>query len=67
MLQTLWAVVRDGKIELSEPASLPEGANALVTILPAEEEGFWLEVSKKSLAAVWDNTQDDAYAELLKE
>jgi hypothetical protein len=66
MLQTLWAVVRDGKIELSEPVSLPEGASALVTLLPAEEGGFWLEASQKSLAAVWDNTEDDAYAELLQ-
>jgi hypothetical protein len=66
MLQTVRAVVRDGKIELSEQVTLPKGASALVTILPAEEEGFWLEASKKSLSAVWDNTEDDAYAELLK-
>lgn len=67
MLKTLWAVVRDGKIEISEPVGLPEGASVLVTILPVGEEEFWLEASKKSLSAVWDNAEDDAYAELLKE
>jgi hypothetical protein len=66
MLQTLWAVVHHGKIELAERANLPEGAKVLVTLLPAEEDQFWLEISQKSLSTVWDNTEDDAYAELLK-
>jgi hypothetical protein len=34
MLQTAWAVIHDGKIELAERADLLEGANVLVTILP---------------------------------
>ena len=67
MLQTLWAVVHDGKIELAEQADLPEGATLLVTLLPAEDDAFWLQAAEKSLAAVWDNTEDDAYAELLKD
>jgi hypothetical protein len=66
MLQTLWAVVHDGKIELSERLDLPEGATLLVTLLPGDEERFWLEASHKSLSAVWDNTEDDAYAQLLQ-
>jgi hypothetical protein len=66
MLQTLWAVVQDGKIQLSEPVALPEGAKVLVTLLSAEDEGFWLRAAEKSLAAVWDNSEDDAYAELLE-
>ena len=67
MLRTLWAVVRQGRVELSEPADLPEGAKVLVTLLPDDESRFWIEASQKSLAAVWDNAEDDAYARLLEE
>jgi hypothetical protein len=67
MLHTLWAVVHHGRIELSEPADLPEGATVLVTLLPEEDSRFWIEASQKSLAAIWDNAEDDAYARLLEE
>jgi hypothetical protein len=66
MLQTLWAVVHDGKIELAEAADLPEGAKVLVTLLPDGDSRFWAEASQKSLAAIWDNAEDDAYAQLLE-
>ena len=65
MLKTLWATVRQGKIELLELSELPEGAKVLVTLLPDEETEFWLEASQTSLDAVWDNTEDDVYAQLL--
>lgn len=61
MLATIWAIVKEGKIELLEQTSLPEGARLLVTIvLPEEETEFWLRASEVSLAEVWDNPQDDA-------
>jgi len=66
MMQTLRAVIHDGRIELSEPAELPEGANVLVTLLSEDENRFWLAASEKSLAAIWDNAEDDAYAQLLE-
>ena len=66
MMQTLWAVIHEGKIVLSEPAELPEGTKVLVTLLTEDESHFWAEASQKSLAAVWDNAEDDAYAQLLK-
>ena len=66
MMQTLWAVVHDGRIEPSEPVELPEGARVLVTLLPEDESRFWLEASEKSLSAIWDNAEDDAYAKLLE-
>jgi hypothetical protein len=66
MMQTLWAVIHDGRIEISEPADLPEGARVLVTLLPEDEDRFWLGASEKSLAAIWDNAEDDAYAQLLE-
>ncbi|MBD2595283.1 hypothetical protein BCD64_14365 [Nostoc sp. MBR 210] len=65
MLKTLWATVRQGKIELLESAELTEGTKVLVTLLSDDENEFWLQASQKSLDAVWDNTEDDVYAQLL--
>jgi hypothetical protein len=65
MLQTIWAKIHKGKIELLESMDLPEGARVLVTLLTDDEAEFWQEASKTSLDAVWDNTEDDVYAQLL--
>jgi hypothetical protein len=65
MLNTIRAVVREGKIELLEKVEIPEGTEVLVTPL-IDEPDFWLKVSESSLDAAWDNTEDDMYAELLK-
>ena len=67
MLQTLWATVHGGQIRLSENMDLPEGTKLLVTVLPDDEDQFWLAASESSLAAIWDNAEDDAYAQLLEE
>jgi hypothetical protein len=66
MLKTLWAGVRQGKIELLESAELPEGVRVLVTVLPDDETEFWLQASQTSLNTVWDNAEDDVYAQLLQ-
>jgi hypothetical protein len=66
MLKTLWVTVRQGKIELLESAQLPEGVRVLVTLLPEDETEFWLQASQTSLDAVWDNPEDDVYAQLLQ-
>ncbi|QLE52519.1 hypothetical protein FD724_28795 [Nostoc sp. C057] len=65
MLKTLWATIREGKIELLESEELPEGTRVLVTLLPDDETEFWLQTSQTSLSSVWDNAEDDIYAELL--
>ncbi|RUT02098.1 hypothetical protein DSM106972_061730 [Dulcicalothrix desertica PCC 7102] len=65
MLKTVWATVRQGKIELLESTELLEGAKVLVILLPDDETDFWLQTSQASLDAVWDNTEDDVYAQLL--
>ncbi|MBG1268171.1 hypothetical protein F8S12_17950 [Nostoc sp. WHI] len=65
MLKTLWATVREGKIELLESEELPEGTRVLVTLLPDDETEFWFQTSQTSLSSVWDNAEDDVYAELL--
>jgi hypothetical protein len=66
MLQSLWATVHDGQIQLSEHIELPEGTKLLVTVLPENEDEFWLGASRSSLAAIWDNAEDDRYAQLLE-
>jgi predicted DNA-binding antitoxin AbrB/MazE fold protein len=68
MMQTVWAEVREGRVVPLESIQLPEGARVLVTILSEEDDNrFWLQVSQESLADVWDNEQDDVYAQLLKD
>ena len=65
MMNTLWAVVRDGKILPEEPVDLRAGQRVLITILSEEEQTFWLDAARSSLDAIWDNEEDDIYAELL--
>lgn len=64
MLNSHWAIVHGGKIELAEPVALPEGARVLITTLPDGDDIFWQEASGAALAAAWDNTEDDVYAQL---
>lgn len=66
MMNPIRAIVREGKIELPEEAEIPEGTEVLITPLLEESDG-WLKVSESSLGAVWDNSEDDVYAELLEE
>jgi len=65
MLHTVRAVVREGKIELLEKVEIPEGTEVLVTPL-VNESDFWLNASASALDSVWDNSEDDVYAELLE-
>jgi hypothetical protein len=67
MLKTLWATVRGGKIELLDLTELPEGTRVLITLLPDDEADFWMRSSQPSLDAVWDNAEDEVYAQLLQE
>ncbi len=66
MLKTIWAIVNQGKIELLEKVNIPEGTRVLITLLPDEEDDFWLNTSQSSIDSIWDNTEDDIYAQLLK-
>lgn len=68
MLQTAWAVVKKGKIVLMENITLPEGAKVIVTLLVEDDESqFWSLASQRSLSEIWDNAEDNVYAELLAE
>ena len=58
--------MRHGQIELLEAVPLEEGAHMLVTVLSSDDEqSFWMEVSGVSADSVWDNREDDVYAQLL--
>jgi hypothetical protein len=65
MLNTIRAIVREGKIELLEKVEIPDGTEVLVTPL-IDEPDFWLKASESSLGSIWDNAEDDVYAELLE-
>jgi AF2212-like len=65
MLNTIRAVVREGKIELLEKVEIPEGTEVLVTPL-VNEPDFWLKASESSLDSIWNNSEDNVYAELLE-
>jgi len=64
--QTLLATVHEGRIQLAENLDLPEGTRLLITVLSETDVEFWTAASQDSLAAVWDNAEDDAYAQLLE-
>ena len=64
MLNTVRAVVQEGSIRLLEEIELPDGTQVLVTPL-IDAPNFWLQASEPSLAAVWENEEDDTYAKLL--
>ncbi len=63
MLNTALAVVKNGKIETIEHIALSEGQKVLVTLLP-DDATFWQEVSQQTLKRIWDNKEDDVYAQL---
>lgn len=66
MMQTIWGIVRDGRIEPLEPTSLPEGSQVLMTVITDDDTAFWRQASEASLQAVWGNDEDDCYAALRK-
>jgi hypothetical protein len=65
MLSTVWATIREGKIELTEDVDVPDGTQALVTFLTPGDP-FWLRVSERALDPIWDNPEDDVYEQLLE-
>lgn len=64
MLNTVRAIFKEGKIQLLEEIELPEGTEMLITPL-LDEADFWIKTSHPALDTVWDNAEDNVYAELL--
>jgi hypothetical protein len=67
MLKTLWAEVKQGKIELLELADLPEGTRVLVTLLPTQETDQWLNPQGAVSDDIWDNIEDNVQVPVLSE
>jgi hypothetical protein len=67
MLKTLWAEVKQGKIELLELADLPEGTRVLVTLLPTQETDQWLNPQGAVRDDIWDNIEDNVQVPVLTE
>jgi len=66
MPKTVWATFRQGKVELLEQIEVADGTRVLVTILTDNETDFWIQTSQVSLDTVWNNDEDDVYAQLLQ-
>jgi len=65
MQETIRAIVSEGRIQLLEDLSLPEGTELIVTVV-SNGDKFWVNASGPSIEAIWDNSEDDVYGELLK-
>lgn len=65
MQERIRAVVNEGRIEPLEKLEMPDGTEVLVTAL-SNGHDFWLNASELSLSTIWDNPEDDVYAELLE-
>jgi hypothetical protein len=67
MLNTVWEIVRDGRIELLESVPIPDGTRVLVTLISDEtNQTFWQKASETTLGKIWDNPEDDIYEQLLE-
>ena len=65
-METVRGIVHAGKIEFIEPVEVPEGTEVLAAVPSAADNEFWLKASERSLDAIWNNTEDDVYEQLLK-
>ena len=65
MQERIRAIVNEGRIEPLEKLDVPNGTEVLVTIL-SNGDDFWLKANESSLNAIWNNPEDDVYAELLE-
>ena len=64
MQERIRAVVNDGRIEPVEKLDMPNGTDVIAILSNGDD--FWLNASEQSIKAIWDNSEDDVYAELLE-
>ncbi len=64
-MNTIEAIVKNGHIIPLGKVELEEGSKVLVTLADTYDRDFWLSASEESLREIWDNEEDDVYAELL--
>jgi predicted DNA-binding antitoxin AbrB/MazE fold protein len=61
------AVYENGVLRPLSPLALPEHARVRLAVddLSDDSRAQWLELSQRSLAAVWDNSGDEIFNDLL--
>ena len=64
-MNTIEGIVKNGQIVPLEDVNLEEGSRVLVVLSNGNDRDFWLGATEESLRAIWDNEEDDIYAELL--
>ncbi|HQU92176.1 MAG TPA: hypothetical protein PLK77_07755 [Pyrinomonadaceae bacterium] len=64
-MNTIEAVVKNGQIVPIGVLEFEEGAKVIVTLADDHNDEFWLLASEESMNEIWDNEEDDIYAELL--
>ena len=67
MMNSYLAKVVEGDIKIPESVELPEGARLLITVVPdsdSDEQTFWYAVSQHAFSTIWNNSDDDIYAQL---
>jgi hypothetical protein len=65
-MNTIRAILRNGRIEFLEPVEISEGTEVLVMVPSTADNKFWLAASDQSLETIWNNAEDDVYEQLLK-
>ncbi len=65
-MQVIEAVIKNGQIVPVGDVDLEEGSRVLVTLSNCDNRGFWLAATEQSLKEIWNNDEDDVYAELLE-
>ena len=65
MQERFRAIVNDGRIEPLEDIEVPDGTQLLVTVV-SNGDDFWMTATQSNLDAIWNNSEDDIYGELLK-
>lgn len=63
MLNTVWAVVREGRIVTLEDVEVAEGTRVLVTLLPESDAMLWSEADRFLPGSARDKANDDVYGE----
>lgn len=64
-MNTIEGIVKNGQIVPLGDVDLEEGSRVLVVLSDGDDQDFWLGATEESLRAIWDNKEDDVYAELL--
>ncbi|MEW6664984.1 MAG: hypothetical protein AB1512_07170 [Thermodesulfobacteriota bacterium] len=67
-MESIPGIVQDKKVVLLEEIHIPDGTRVIVTV-PSDEKpaSFWEAASAGTLDRIWNNEEDDIYADLLKE